>query len=49
MAQLGEEQQQLLHDVCALWVWLQPRLKSAFSGAVVSKIDKMFWDGTLGV
>ena len=46
IAQLGEEQQQLLHDVCALWVWIRPRLQHAFSGTVVAKLDKMFWDGT---
>lgn len=32
----------------SLWIWLRPRLREAFPGAVCDKHEKMFWEGTLG-
>ena len=49
MAQITEEQQQMLHDICCLWIYLKPRLEEAFPGGVVQKHVQMFWDGSLGI
>jgi hypothetical protein len=49
MAQTTEEQQQMLHDICCLWIYLRPRLEEAFPGGIVQKHTQMFWDGNLGV
>ena len=49
LQQLTEEQHVLLHDICCLWVWLEPKLRSSFSGAICDKHCKMFSDGMLGL
>ena len=46
-AQLDEDGQLLLHDLCCLWHWLLPKLHEAFPKAVVDKHEAMFFRGIL--
>lgn len=47
-AQLDDEGQLLLHDVCCLWHWLVPKLQHAFPTPVVEKHTSLFMRGSLG-
>ena len=48
LAQLNEEQLQMLFDVCCVWIWLLPKLESTFNATAVSKCREMFDKGKLG-
>ena len=48
LAQLNEEQLQMLFDVCCVWIWLVPKLESTFNATAVSKCRDMFEKGKLG-
>lgn len=45
---LDESQHLLLHDVCLLWLWLEPKLTHSFSGEIVDKHRELFMKGLLG-
>ena len=49
LAQLDDEKQMQLFDVCCLWVYLQPKIKENFPGSVLQKYDQMFLKGILGL
>ena len=44
---LDEEHHAALYDVCALWCWLEPKMREAFPGDIVDKHVDMFWRGPL--
>ncbi|CAL1125989.1 unnamed protein product [Cladocopium goreaui] len=46
-AQLGEEDQLLLHDCVCLWLWLLPKLENEFPKPVVDKHYQLFLRGSL--
>jgi hypothetical protein len=49
MAQLDDEKQLQLFDVCCLWKYLQPKIRENFPGSVLQKYDQMFLKGILGL
>ena len=46
---LDEEGHAALFDLCALWCWLEPRMREAFPGDIVDKHLEMFWRGPLAM
>ncbi|CAL1126565.1 unnamed protein product [Cladocopium goreaui] len=45
--QNDEEKHQFLFDICCVWQYLQPKMKSSFPMAVLEKYNQMFFKGNL--
>ena len=48
LAQLDEEKQQHLFDVCCVWVYLAPKMAQTYPKSVVDKYHALFMKGMLG-
>ena len=48
LAQLDDDKQQHLHDVCCVWLYLLPKLTNAFPSEVIAKYTTLFMKGILG-
>ena len=47
LAQLDEEKQQTLFDICCVWLHLQPKLEANFPKEVLDRYTQMFMKGIL--
>ena len=48
LAQLDDDKQQLLFDICCVWVYLRPKMAGTFPTSVMDKYEGMFMKGMLG-